>query len=68
MTDLSTIAREAAMNCEAKFYAFRKTRDGTIVSFVLHPNEVPDGLATANIGARFVLAMVEINDNEQPKK
>lgn len=66
--DLSTIAREAAINCEAKFYAFRKTKDGTIVSFVVHPQEVPDKLATANIGARFVLAMVEIGDDEKPKR
>lgn len=68
MTDLPTIAREAAINCEAKLYAFRKTRDGTVVSFVLHPQEVPNDLATANIGARFVLAMVELDDNDKPKK
>lgn len=66
MADLSTIAREAAIHCEAKFYAFRKTKEGTIVSFVLHPQEVPDELATANIGTRFVLAMVELGDNEEP--
>lgn len=66
--DQSTIARESALHCEAKFYAFRKTKDGTIVSFVLHPQEVPEGLATANIGARFMLAMVELDDNERPKK
>lgn len=66
MTELSTIAREAAMNCEAKLYAFRKTKDGTVVSFVLHPTEMPDGLAIAEIGARFVLAMVEVGDDEKP--
>ncbi len=66
--DDSTIARDAALNCEAKLYAFRKTRDGTIVSFVVHPQEVPEKLATADIGARFVLAMVEIGDDERPKK
>jgi hypothetical protein len=66
MTDTATAAREAAMNCEAKFYAFRKTKDGTIVSFVLHPQDVPDGLATAEIGARFVLALVEIGEDEKP--
>lgn len=65
--DLATIAREAAINCEVKLYAFRKTRDGTIVSFVVHPQEIPDKLATANIGDRFVVAMVAIGDDEQPK-
>lgn len=66
--DDSTIAREVAAHCEAKLYAFRKTRDGTIVSFVLHPQEMPDKLATADIGARFMLAMVEIGDDERPMK
>jgi len=64
MTD-STIV---AMNCEAKLYAFRKTREGTVVSFVIHPQEIPEGLATADIGARIMLAMVEIGDDERPKK
>lgn len=68
MVDLSTIARESALHCEAKFYAFRKTKDGTVVSFVLHPQEVPDALATADIGARFMLALVEIGDDEKPKR
>jgi hypothetical protein len=67
MTDISTSAREAAMNCEAKLYAFRKTRDGTVVSFVIHPQEIPQGLGDADIGARFVLALVEIGENEEPK-
>lgn len=66
--DLSTIAREAAFHCEAKLCAFRKTEKGTVVSFVLHHSEVPEQLATANIGTRIMLAMVELDDNERPKK
>jgi hypothetical protein len=64
MTDPTIVA----MNCEAKLYAFRKTREGTVVSFVIHPQEIPDGLATADIGARIMLAMVEIGDDERPKR
>lgn len=67
MTDLPTIAREAASHCEAKLYAFRKSRDGTIVSFVLHPDEVPAMLNGLPIGARLCLAMVEIADDGTPK-
>lgn len=59
MTDTSAI-REAAINAEVKLYAFRKTRDGTIISFVLHPNDMPDKLATADIGDTFVMALVPI--------
>ena len=69
MTDNPTSAiRDAAMNCEAKLYAFRKTKDGTVVSFVLHPQELPKGLGDAEIGARFVMALVEIGDDEKPKR
>ena len=64
MTSPSTVA---AMNCEAKLYAFRKSRDGTIISFVLHPQEVPAGINSADIGARFMLAMVELADEESKK-
>lgn len=63
MTDTSAI-REAALNAEVKLYAFRKTRDGTIISFVLHPNEMPDKLATADIGDCFVMALVPIEDQK----
>jgi hypothetical protein len=68
MTDLSTIARELALNCEAKKHAYRQTQDGVVVSFVLHPQEVPEGLATAPLGTRYILAMVEIDDDETPKR
>lgn len=61
-----TAIRDAALSCEAKFYALRKSKDGIIVSFVLHPNEVPDGLMLAEIGTRYMLALVEIGDDEQP--
>lgn len=60
--------RAAAINCEAKKHSYRQTQDGVVVSFVLHPQEVPDGLATAPLGTRYVLALVEIGDNEQPIK
>ena len=67
MTDLPTIARQRALNCEAKKHAYRQTQDGVVVSFVLHPQEVPDDLATAPLGTRYVLAMVALNDDETPK-
>lgn len=59
--------RDNAIHCEAKKHAYRQTQDGVVVSFVLHPHEVPDGLATASLGTRYMLALVEIGDNEEPK-
>lgn len=62
------LALENAMHCEAKKHAYRQTQDGVVVSFVLHPNEVPDGLATAPLGSRYVLALVQIDESELPVK
>jgi hypothetical protein len=58
--------RDNAMHCEAKKHAFRQTQDGVVVSFVLHPQEVPSGLTLAALGTRYMLALVEIGDNDQP--
>lgn len=66
MTDAATIARNSAISCEAKKHAYRQTQDGVVVSFVLHPHEVPDGLALASLGTRYILALAEIGDDEQP--
>lgn len=68
MTDLAAVARENAVHCEAKKYAFRQNRDGVVLSFVLHPNDLPASIATAAIGTRYVLALVELNDDETPRE
>lgn len=66
MNDLGTIARQSALHCEAKKHAYRQTQDGVVISFVLHPQEVPDGLATAALGTRYQLVVVEIGEDELP--
>lgn len=62
MTDLP------AVHFEGIKYSFRQSKDGIIISFVVHPHEVPASLSTSNIGARYMVALVEIDDNEEPKK
>lgn len=59
--------RDAAINCEVRKIAYRQTKDGVVVSFVLHPNEVPSELANAHLGTRYMIALVEIGDDDQPK-
>lgn len=58
--------REIASRCEAKLHGFRRTADGVVVSFVLHPAEVPPVLALDPLGTRYMLAFVAIADDEQP--
>lgn len=51
---------------EVKKHAYRQTQDGIVISFVMHPNDVSPELATAPLGTRYMAALVEIGDDEQP--
>lgn len=55
-----------ACYCEARKCAYRQTAQGIVVSFTVHPNEVPEELAVAPLGTRYYLAMAEIGEDEQP--
>lgn len=59
-------ARENAVPCEMVLYAYRKNNQGVVVSFVVHPDDMPDALATARIGSRWVGALVHVGDDERP--
>lgn len=66
MTDLAELAVDNALHFEGVKAAYRQTKDGVVVSFVVHPNEVPDGLATAPLGSRYIVALVQVGDDEKP--
>src|SRR5262245_40660032 len=51
---------------EALNYALRKSKDGIIVSFVVHPNDVSAELTALPIGARLKIAWT-LADDEKPK-
>ena len=53
--------------CEAIKYALRQSRDGTVISFVVQPADLPPELTLAKIGTRVLLAVAEINDDETLK-
>ena len=53
-------------NFEAKNYALRKSKDGVIVSFVVHPNDVEAAMTALPIGARVMIGWAEIEDKEPP--
>lgn len=59
-------ARDNALHCEMVKYAYRQTKDGIVVSFVVHPNDIPAALSISHIGARFMVALVQIGDDELP--
>ena len=63
---LSAYKRYHDWKTEAKKYAYRQTKDGMVLSFVLHPDDVPKEIATAPIGQRYMVACAQIDDHENP--
>jgi hypothetical protein len=55
-----------AIYCEVKKLAYRQSKEGIVVSFLVHPQEVPDALAVAPLGQRYMLALAQIGDDERP--
>ena len=55
-----------AAHCEVKLHGFRRTQDGVVVSFVVHPSEVPQCLALDPLGQRYMIGIAAIGDDEQP--
>lgn len=52
---------------EVRKIAYRQSaKDGLVITFAVHPNDMPPALAAAPIGTRFAAALVEIGDDEQP--
>jgi hypothetical protein len=60
MTDI----RKAAVNFEAVKTSMSQSKAGTILRLAIHPNEVPASLHTDWVGARYMVAMVRLEDDE----
>jgi len=56
----------SSVHCEARKIAYRQSKDGLVISFVIHPNDMPDALAVAPLGQRYMLALAAIGDDEKP--
>tara|TARA_R100001143_G_C3287179_1_gene99470 strand:+ start:49 stop:540 length:492 start_codon:yes stop_codon:yes gene_type:complete len=60
------VYEKALQGVEAKKHAYRQTREGTIVSFLIHPDDVPklltQELSVSAIGARYMLGIVRLEE------
>lgn len=61
-------ARDAALHFEAVKVAIRQNKDGVYITLSVHPQEMPVDLMMAHAGTRYVVAMVETDDRNQPVK
>ena len=59
--------REAAVHFEAVKTSMSQSKQGTILRLALHPNEVPPSLHTDWVGSRYMVAMVKLDDHDQPE-
>ena len=58
--------RDAAVNFEAVKICMSQDRNGITLRLSLHPNECPPSLHTDWVGSRYMVAMVKLNDQEEP--
>jgi hypothetical protein len=63
----SDIARACAVNLEAKKDGLAQLQDGSwVLKLKVHPADMAVSLMQAAMGTRYVVALVEIDDQEQP--
>lgn len=51
---------------EAVKTALRQSKDGYALSLVIHPDDIPEDLVKDFVGARYMVVMVRLDENEQP--
>jgi hypothetical protein len=51
---------------EAKKVALKQTKDGIVMSLAIHPDELPEELMRDFVGARYMVVMVRLGDDEKP--
>lgn len=51
---------------EGRKWAYRQTKEGTVISFLVHPNDISPEIAAAPLGLRCMVAFAAIGDDEQP--
>ena len=51
---------------EGKKIALKQTKDGYALTLAIHPDDIPDELMRDFVGARYMVVMVRLADNEEP--
>jgi len=59
--------RDAAVHFEAVKTSMSQSKQGTILRVAIHPNDVPPSLHTDWVGSRYMVAMVKLDDQDQPE-
>ena len=57
---------DAAQAFECSLMILRKDKNGWVIGFSVHPNEVPASLLDAPLGSRFQAVLFQVGDDEKP--
>ena len=57
---------DSAQSFESSLMILRKDKNGWVIGFSVHPNEVPAALLDAPLGTRFQQVLFQIGDDENP--
>ena len=58
--------KKATITYEGVKIAMRQDKNGYILTLAVHPSDVPDSLLRDWVGSRYQVAMVLLNDQEEP--
>jgi hypothetical protein len=59
--------RDAAIGFEAVKVSMSQDRNGIVLRLNVHPNDCPPELHTDWVGTRYMVAMVRLNDHDEPE-
>jgi hypothetical protein len=59
--------RDAAMGFEAVKVSMSQDRNGIVLRLNIHPNDCPPEMHTDWVGTRYMVAMVRLNDQDEPE-
>jgi len=59
---------DRAVNVEAVKVALRQDKNGFILTLAIHPNDIPEQLIRDWVGTRYMVALVALNDQDEPKE
>lgn len=51
---------------EAKKISMKQTKDGYVLNLAIHPDDVPDPIIRDFVGARYMVVMVRLDEEEKP--
>tara|TARA_R110002033_G_scaffold164286_1_gene201564 strand:+ start:159 stop:743 length:585 start_codon:yes stop_codon:yes gene_type:complete len=66
MHDYEEQMKRATINFESVKIAIRQDKNGYILTLAVHPNDIPDSLLRDWVGSRYQVAMVLLNDQDEP--